>query len=194
MSSAVEEPSEEFDQIESIVPSYPSDNTKCTISTPTHPLSTSNGGPLFSLEAISNSSYYYEMLDTATTKNLTFFTCRHKVGGRLSCLNRLLIKLSQEDRLYNFGRVLYLVMLWKEGVAYINDLNEQEAQDEQKHLQRTSYSILIGKNHLLKWLQEVAQLSVNKVVSKLNNNSLDILDTLAGDEEVVIIDSDDTYD
>ena len=140
----------------------------------------------FSLEEISNSSYYYELLDTATTKSLTFFTCRHKVGERLACLNKLFVKLSQEHRLYSFGRVLYLVMLWKEGVAYINDLNEQETKNELECVQRR---LSVGKNHLLQWLKDIAQMAVDEVVSKLNNNSLDILNSLAGDEEIVIINS-----
>lgn len=147
----------------------------------------------FPLKDITASPYYFELTDTAVTRNITFFAayCRHKVGERLTCLRKLFVKLSQEDKHYNFGRVLYLTMLWKEGVVYINGLSGQQIEEELQHAnclfpQKETWSVS-SKNHLLQWLEGIAQTAVDLVVSKLNSNSLDILNALAGDDETVIV-------
>ena len=151
--------------------------------------------PTFSLDDITASPYYFELVDTAVSSNITFFAafCRHKVGDRLACLEKLFANLSQEEKHYNFGRVLYLTLLWKEGVGYINGLNEQQVADELRCVcvAQTGTPLVVNgsRSYLLQWLKGVAQVAVDYVVSKLNSSSLNILNALAGDDETVIVPS-----
>ena len=155
---------------------------------------------VLTLEEITGSSYYHELASTAVTRNIDFFAsvCRHKVGERLSCLKQHFANLSQSKMsgkgYYSFGRVLYLTMLWEEGMAYINNLSDQETKEE---IVNCSSSENAGgsvtgstKNQLLQWLKVVAQSAINGVVAQLNSNSLDILNAIAEEEEAVMISSD----
>lgn len=148
----------------------------------------------FTLEEITSSTYYNELANTAVTRKINFFPsfCRHRDGQRLSCLAKHFTKLSEDKKHYSFGRVLHLAMLWQEGVAYINGLNNEEVEKELQCSKEalSLFEVPNKKFNLLYWLKCVAQSSVNSVVSRLNSNSLDILNAMAGDEEAVIVSGD----
>ena len=150
--------------------------------------------PTFTLEEITSSTYYNELANTAVTRKISFFPsfCRHRDGQRLSCLAKHFTKLSEDKKHYSFGRVLHLAMLWQEGMAYINGLNNEEVEKELQCCKEalSLFEVPNKKFNLLYWLKCVAQCSVNSVVSRLNSNSLDILNAMAGDEEAVIVSGD----
>lgn len=168
----------------------------------------------FSLENISSSSYYIELVNTAISRDITLFAvvCRHQIGERLACLKNRMTTLSEGDTAhYDVGRVLYLTMLWQEGMKYIENLTKEELKDEH-HCLRTSslfahcpHSVPstapyrhhsdndgddhgFTRNQVLLWLKVISQGAVDHVVSNLTSSSLEVLNTLAGQDEAVVID------